>query len=167
VFAKACHWFLPRGKWIQSIPSHTIFLRPILLLSSCFCIGVQSGIFLASFWARIFVTFFTHMHDMAASSQILGEEYWSELCMLHRKSINRLDVAPNFRIEVSSILLVHRNFGTGGTETFLLLNPKLCTQSFDFNILCFVFSICVGWCRVQSVLNPRIICSENFWETVV
>jgi hypothetical protein len=37
VFVRACHWFLSRAKWIQSILPYTIFLRCILLLSFCLC----------------------------------------------------------------------------------------------------------------------------------
>jgi len=39
VFRRARHWSLPRTRWIQSTCSHHIFLRFVIILSSCLRLG--------------------------------------------------------------------------------------------------------------------------------
>jgi hypothetical protein len=49
VFARALHWCLSWARLIQSIPSHLISLRSILILSTHLCFGLPSVSFLLAF----------------------------------------------------------------------------------------------------------------------
>jgi hypothetical protein len=55
----SCHWFLSYAIWIQSILSHLISVRSILILSSYLrlCIGIKSGLFPSAFSTRILCLF--------------------------------------------------------------------------------------------------------------
>jgi hypothetical protein len=54
----ACHWFLSGARCIQSTPSHTVFLRSILILSSHVRLCVPSGLLPPRFPIKIFYQFF-------------------------------------------------------------------------------------------------------------
>jgi hypothetical protein len=45
VFTRAIHWYLSWARSIQSIPSHPVSLRPILILFTHLRLGLPSGLF--------------------------------------------------------------------------------------------------------------------------
>jgi hypothetical protein len=49
MFTTACHWCLYRARFIQSISSHTMSLRTILILTIHLHLGLPSGLFLQGF----------------------------------------------------------------------------------------------------------------------
>jgi hypothetical protein len=49
VFTRALHWSISWARSIQSISSHFIFLRSILILSAHLRLGLTSGLFLLAF----------------------------------------------------------------------------------------------------------------------
>jgi hypothetical protein len=57
VFTRALHWSLSWARSIQSIPSHPISLRSILLLSTHLRLGLPSGLYPSGFPTNILYAF--------------------------------------------------------------------------------------------------------------
>jgi hypothetical protein len=57
VFKRSLHWFLSWARSIQSIPSHSISLRYILILSTHQRVGLRSGLFPSDFYTNILYAF--------------------------------------------------------------------------------------------------------------
>jgi hypothetical protein len=57
VFTRALHWSLPWARSIQSIPSHPISIRSILILSTHLRLGLPSGLYPSSFPTNILYAF--------------------------------------------------------------------------------------------------------------
>jgi hypothetical protein len=66
VFTTALHWSLSWTRSIQSIPSHPISLRPILLLSTHLHLGFPSGLFPSAYPTNIY------MHSSAPHSYYMS-----------------------------------------------------------------------------------------------
>jgi hypothetical protein len=66
MFTRALHWFLFWARWNQSIPSHAISLRFILVVSFHLRLGFPSGLFPSDFptkipWWMFFLLKFAHL----------------------------------------------------------------------------------------------------------
>jgi hypothetical protein len=59
VFTRALHWSLSRGRSIQSISSHPISLRSILVLYTHLRLGLSSSLFPSGFSTNILITQFS------------------------------------------------------------------------------------------------------------
>jgi hypothetical protein len=69
VSTRAHCWFLSSARCIHSTPSHPIFLRSILILSSHLGLGLPHGLFHSGFWTRILYAFLiSHMCYMTHPS---------------------------------------------------------------------------------------------------
>jgi len=56
VFTRARHWSLSRVRWNQFTPSHYIFLRYILILSSCLRLGLSHSLLSLGFPTKMLYT---------------------------------------------------------------------------------------------------------------
>jgi hypothetical protein len=103
---KCLHWSRSWARWIQSIPSHPISLRSILIISTYLHLCLLSGVFRSCFPTKIVYAFlFYHMRDKFPSHFFsldliilitIGEEYkfwsfslctFSNLLSLHPSSV--------------------------------------------------------------------------------
>jgi hypothetical protein len=57
MFTRACHWSLSWARCIQSTPSHSIFQKFTLTLSSHLHLGLQSGLFPSDFLTKVLYAF--------------------------------------------------------------------------------------------------------------
>jgi hypothetical protein len=72
VLTRALQWSLSWAKWIESIPSHPITLRSILILSTHLRLGLPSGLFASGFptnilYAFLFPPFVLHVLPISSS----------------------------------------------------------------------------------------------------
>jgi hypothetical protein len=72
VFTRALHWSLSWASSIQSIPSHPISRRSILILSTYLCLGLPNGLFLSGFPTYIlYACLFSPIHATCLAHLIL------------------------------------------------------------------------------------------------
>jgi hypothetical protein len=57
VLTKACHWSPTWSRWIQTIPSNSIFLISFLILTSILCLVLPRGLYLSGFPTKILYEF--------------------------------------------------------------------------------------------------------------
>jgi hypothetical protein len=65
-----CHWSLSRARWIHSTPSHPVYLRPILILSSLLHTSSKVSLFFG-FSTKFLYPHFSSLHA------------WYMFCTLH------------------------------------------------------------------------------------
>jgi hypothetical protein len=116
-FTRALHWSLFWARWIQSIPSHPISLRSILMLSTHLRLRLPSGRFPYGYPTNILYAFAFSPIRATFSARlklldliiliILGEEckLWSSsLCSFLQPPVTSSLFGPNIQMYVQVIL---------------------------------------------------------------
>jgi hypothetical protein len=76
-FTKVNHWSLSWARWIQSIPSHLISLKSILIFTSHLWLGLPSGFYPSGFPTKILYAFLiSPMCDTCSASHRPNSIWW-------------------------------------------------------------------------------------------